>query len=308
MDLKLYLAKALELEKIIYTLNRAISWLQTQENGINVTPKNYPEPEVPHHSSGAVDFIADLFGVLLISLVCAIVGIPIFFVYAIIRAFSGGAEWSDLKIIMIVCGAIGFVLSLLMIWGGGASDSGEKESDYERKCREYNELVKKDKQRISRALQQKENIHSQIEVLVQKRNIIRQTLNQLYQLNVIYPKYRNFIAIATFYEYFDSGRCNSLEGHEGAYNIYENEIRLNAILSKLDDVINHLEEIKNNQYAIYSAINEGNRVAKKLYDNSMRLIDNTNAIEQNTSISAYADTITAKNSEILKYIAIFDRL
>ena len=48
------------------------------------------------------------------------------------------------------------------------------------------------------------------------------------------------IAIASFYEYLMAGRCTSLEGTGGAYNLYENEIRMNQIISQLDTVITSL--------------------------------------------------------------------
>lgn len=87
----------------------------------------------------------------------------------------------------------------------------------------------------------------------QLRNVtIRNTeeaLNSLYCAGIIFPKYRNLIAISSIYEYFESGRCNTLTGHEGAYNIYENEIRLNRIIVQLDIVIDKLE--RNKKQPIY---------------------------------------------------------
>ena len=66
--------------------------------------------------------------------------------------------------------------------------------------------------------------------------IIR-NLVSFYSKNIIYPKYRGLVPIAAFYEYFNSGRCDTLTGHEGAYNIYETEIRMNIIIAKLDDCL-----------------------------------------------------------------------
>ena len=123
-------------------------------------------------------------------------------------------------------------------------------------------------------------------------------------MNIIYPKYHNFIAVATFYEYFDSGRCLTLEGHEGAYNIFENELRLNAILGKLEDIINHLEDIRSSQYAIYNAINEGNKTANAIYQKSMQISSNMNTIADNSAITSYNSMITARNTEILKFIEV----
>ena len=78
----------------------------------------------------------------------------------------------------------------------------------------------------------------------------------MYSLDVIFPKYRNIIAVSSFYEYLLSGRCDKLEG---AYNIFESELRMNLIINKIDDVIKHLEKIEQHQYMLYSAIQENNK-------------------------------------------------
>ena len=125
----------------------------------------------------------------------------------------------------------------------------------------------------------------------------QQTLQRFYGLNVIYPKYRNFVAISMFYEYLCSGRCSALEGHEGAYNIYEQEIRMNLILSKLDEVIAHLDRIEGNQYMLASAIREGNAKADQIYQTLQN-------VESNTAASAYFSEVSAMNTT---YMAWFRR-
>jgi hypothetical protein len=81
-------------------------------------------------------------------------------------------------------------------------------------------------------------------------------LNNLYNLDIIFPKYRNFLAVNQISEYIDSGRCSELEGANGAYNLYESELRQNIIIDKLETVINQLEQIKQNQFYIYQAMRD----------------------------------------------------
>ena len=73
---------------------------------------------------------------------------------------------------------------------------------------------------------------------------------------IMWASARDFVAVSSFYEYISSGRCETLEGPNGAYNLYENEIRMNTVIEKLNNVIESLEEIKQNQFMIYSAIQE----------------------------------------------------
>ena len=37
-------------------------------------------------------------------------------------------------------------------------------------------------------------------------------------------------AMCTMYEYFVTGRCDKLSGADGAYNLYETEVRQNIII------------------------------------------------------------------------------
>lgn len=130
-----------------------------------------------------------------------------------------------------------------------------------------------------------------------------QARNEMYATDVIFEKYRDFVAVSTFYEYLCSGRCESLDGVHGAYNLYESELRMNLIVSQLSAVVEGLEEIKNNQYVLYSAINETNRELKKL-NSSMATMNKTLTSMKGSlaNISANSDII-AHNSEIAAFYA-----
>lgn len=84
-------------------------------------------------------------------------------------------------------------------------------------------------------------------------------LQGIYAKNIVFPKYRNFAMVSSLYEYICAGRCTELEGHEGAYNILETEIRLDRIISQMDRVVTNLEQIKHNQFVLYSAVQESNQ-------------------------------------------------
>lgn len=62
--------------------------------------------------------------------------------------------------------------------------------------------------------------------------------------------------MCSLYEYICAGRCSTLEGHEGAYNLYETEMRLDQIITRLDKVIANLGAIRENQFMLFSAIQD----------------------------------------------------
>ncbi len=104
-------------------------------------------------------------------------------------------------------------------------------------------------------------------------------LNKLYSYNIVHPKYRNQVAIATFYEYLDVGRCTSLVGTDGAYNIYENECRSNLIIAQLNTVIEKLDEIKKNQYLIYKELTEINANLRSLNRSADKVINQIDKLQ-----------------------------
>ena len=93
---------------------------------------------------------------------------------------------------------------------------------------------------------------------------LRETLSGVYGLNIVFPKYHNLVAFASFYEYFQSGRCDALEGAHGAYDTFEREVRSDAMVSRLRDLSGGLAQIEKNQHKLYTEITAANNHAKAL--------------------------------------------
>lgn len=166
-----------------------------------------------------------------------------------------------------------------------------------------NQSIKKHQAQLKVVNRQKiQLLKKELEVINNNRSKTREVLQRYYSLNVIYPKYRNFVAISSFYEYLVSGRCDGLEGHEGAYNIYETEMRLDKIIVQLDEVIERLNEIKQNQHMLYWAINENKKQTEYLIREVHRSVDALHRIEENTAVSAYNTHILAQNTEFLRWV------
>ena len=114
------------------------------------------------------------------------------------------------------------------------------------------------------------------------------SLSTFYADNTIYPKYRNLAAMSTISEYFETGRVTELTGPNGAYNLYEAELRQNIIIGQLNAILNNLEAIRNNQYMLYQQLST--------------ISYNTNRIGNELSqLNSYAFTmtqLTALNTEL----------
>lgn len=119
----------------------------------------------------------------------------------------------------------------------------------------------------------------------------QEVLKNLYSADVIYPKYRNLPALTSIYEYLITGRCEELTGPHGAYNLYEDEVRKDMIISQMNQVIQNLEQIKANQY--------------KLYEEVCRIRENTQAaVNELRAIHGYAVELTGLASLTAYYAGI----
>ena len=127
-----------------------------------------------------------------------------------------------------------------------------------------------------------------------------EALKDIYNENVIYPKYRELIPVTMMCEYLESNRCETLEGHEGAYNIYESEIRANVIISRLDQVMSSLESIRSNQYKLHEAIQEARRDSNRIAHSMMREIASSN--QQQIALAQQNQALLEYNNQVAERI------
>jgi hypothetical protein len=144
---------------------------------------------------------------------------------------------------------------------------------------------------------------------------VNKVIQSIQSMNIIYAKYWNLPALTSIYEYFLTGRCSELTGADGAYNLYEGELRSAIIIDKLDVIIDKLDDIKNTQYQLYSLMLDiqnnmmeiGNSLENALSEikGSLGNIESLSAvIAYNSTKSVYYEQQTNKLLQTLKYIAI----
>lgn len=221
--------------------------------------------------------------------------------------------------IMLLCGAgassLGIFISL--IFGGImfipgiffmiSSKSGETRWDRENQIiTERNKEIEKTNEEYRRDYDNSMNkwYSTKNEVLQWMNNPLsetKSTLEKLYSLDTIYPKYRNLPALTCIYEYIQSGRCEELSGVHGAYNLYEDELRKNTIISQLNTIIENLEQIKQNQYLLYQEIHQILINTQCISAKIEQINYTTTAILGLTELSTYYNGITAANTSALAF-------
>lgn len=252
-ELREYLGMVVDLEKEVYTQNQMMAKLQENINNLG-HPRQFWAPEKKKLYG---NFSDTMYGA-----VFSTIG---FFLSRYVPFF----------------GVVGLVMAVVTIgcFFTASNRENDAEADYQRRLADYEYAVKADQQRVQNENNGKTLLQAELENLKKANARTGYNLEKLYNYNIIHPKYHGLIPMCSLYGYFDTGVCTQLEGHEGAYNKYDNESRMDYIICKMDVVIKHLEDIKSNQYQLYAAIQESNERYDRILANTNTMIGQLNGIQ-----------------------------
>lgn len=241
-----------------------------------------PEPEMPD------------------SLAAAVVGMIIggILILAGLMAWANGAP-AAVYVVLISIGALPFVIGgcIYRSWQKKCKVVSEQNRDRVARIDERNKRREQECRDASYLWQ-----HSLEEGRAQLNRPLQETteiLNELYSSDYIYPKYRNLPALTSIYEYLVTGRCDELSGPHGAYNLYEDEVRKDTIISKLSDVVANLEKIRGNQYMLYECIRDIQDSTRAAVEELRQIRGYSFAITELTALNAYYNGVTALHHNIL---------
>ena len=129
----------------------------------------------------------------------------------------------------------------------------------------------------------------------------QEALQQIYSVDVIYPKYHNLPALTSIYEYLLTGRCEELTGAHGAYNLYEDEVRKDKVISQLNSVIENLEDIKQQQYMLYEQVKGIQQNTRRIAAELQTIAGYTYYMAALTELNTYYAGVAARNAQALAY-------
>lgn len=154
---------------------------------------------------------------------------------------------------------------------------------------------------------------AQIEQINKTLAEAKRALQSLYALDIIHPKYRAIIPVTMFCEYIETGRCSELTGANGAYNKYEEELRMELIVGSIRDVKRvlgqissqlgqlsmQIEKIQQNQYLLFQAMQESNRHISQIARAAALTAKSNASVAENTAWVAYNAEVTARCAKAL---------
>lgn len=308
-----YLRILLEVQKERYIQINLLEKLNDERDSLCIRRKIYP----PERETVGNDYGTNMGAT---GVVC---GVIIAFIVAIIAIVS---LWKSSPLIAlfaaVVCGIasglIGGFLSSLIIGpivaaASGHSEQKKADSYYEAQYKEYEIMVVNQNKRLEQELVERNYIDGQINLLKRQIKETDNFLEELYNdTGIIDPIYHfNMVATASFYQYFRSKRTYSLgfnpsTGDEGAYNIYEKELRMNTIIGKLDVIIEKLDQISANQRVLFDCLNDANKKMDTINTNILMSASQINSnIEKHSEMEQYNAEIM---QEQLDYRNIMDSI
>lgn len=273
---KEYLTKAKNIEAELYTTERLINDLEYKIAGLGISGKDGICKPEPAHVRNPFEDVSWLLWILFLPLL----------------ATTG--SW------LITIGVM-IALFLLGNYLGESSKSRGEGKLNEMNMQRYIHDCERDDRRVYEENKYKEQLQSELKITREIYDSLRKARQKLYSQNTIHPKYQSLIPVFSFYEYYDTGRCTCLQGPLGAYSVYEMESKLNKIISNQDIILKELHALRNEQYALYEAVMEGNNTLDQINSENIYIREQLNSVQENTALTAYHTRCTAIATSVMAY-------
>lgn len=293
-DLIKYLEYITDVEKNIYFLDCSIEELQNRKQNLG-NPRVYAEPTKPvapklEKTKSWIWYI--VFGITLI-VIAVLIGADDGMIFISVWPFLAGIV-SFIGLLVEVPAAI-----------KAKKVNAERLFNYEVNMEKYDKELsiylkneKTDRVRVMKELTEVETINKWINKFNDQKKESQKRLKELYSYNIIYPKYRNLVAVSSFLDYFSAGLCYAFEAPEngvgGAYYIFENEMLHKQIIMELKEINENLNKIKASQYSLYCAVagsqemlSELNATMKMIADEGEKGNRNVEKLIEESRISNY---------------------
>lgn len=301
LNSKEYLGYAKNLEATIYTNQKILCSMADETHKCIWEEEQIDKPKPPIKASLRYSYVKEKAFTIFIVFIVSFISLSIIFypINIVSRLY-----FSVFKSAFIVSIVITILLIILLIQLEISYINISYRNDlksYETAIENYDKSVIVEKERAKADGLKLDYINTQYDELIPHALEVEKTLENLYSLNIIFPKYRTMAAITQICEYFESGRCTELAGPNGAYNLYESELRMNLLIDRLDLVISNLEGIRRNQYMLYDEICKGNQLVEEVLDSVNYACKKIETISVNTSISAYNTKIISDNTQAIRF-------
>lgn len=295
-----YLKDVASLECQLYTQDRLLNQLYQKASALG-NPVRYKKPDL---KSWHPDFLVTLYvsccGSFWITIIVSMI--------AILMGYGYG-NWGDFFRFAVRSFPIIFILvAIIWIIFFDRREYCSLKKKYEKDILQYNSAVKADACRVNDELAVRRKLVEQWDKVKAERDKTKNALDAVYQMGIIHPKYRNMVAVTSFFDYFDTGRCFSLTGPGGAYATYEEDLRFKRIETRLDVVISKLDEIVANQQYMAELMREANATLSRIEASNNSMMKDVKKIKDNSELTAYNTQCSAQSDNVMEHIMLYQTI
>lgn len=218
----------------------------------------------------------------------------------------------------IIFGVIGlfvFGLTLGTLIGCVRMHNRQKELDreYAESNIKYQKALEADNLRIITENLQKNRLSNDMALLVNRISESENNLKKMYGYAFLRPDYCNIYAVSSIYGYLKDERTHSLEfnektGDRGAYNIYQEERRLDKIITNTEEIIRQLDQVLENQRILADGLRrvemQLDSLNQSVCDFAFDTKEQLNDIKNSIAITNYNTERSAIETGVLSWLAL----
>lgn len=291
-----YLQKIISLEQAAYVEESLLNAVKNERKNVDTRKYVVPEPKPPERETINNELFMG---------VTVFIGGPIAIGVGVLRLIGTLDLGAGFRVTFITFAIFAFLV-FLWVAVGAILDNDDRKEKYQQALAQYPIDVQNEEDAYQQALRFAGYYDQLIAQQEKKLADTRQLLWEAYDKGLLYGKYRNFVAVCSICEYLESGRCSELGGPDGAYNLFEQEIRMNLIITQLGLIISELDEIRENQAMLYDAISTGNHLTSQLIEQTNESIRLGEYNAQQNAITAYNTQQTAREVSFSNWMRALD--
>lgn len=291
-----YLQKIISLEQAAYVEESLLNAVRNERENTDTRKYVVPEPKPPERATIDTEFFM---------LITVFIGGPIAIGVGVLRLINTLDLGAGFGAAFIVFAIFAFLV-FLWVAVDAKQDNDDRKEKYQQALAQYPIDVQNEEDAYQQALRLAEYYDQLIAQQEKKLADTRRLLQGAYDKGLLYGKYRNFVAVCSICEYLESGRCSELGGPDGAYNLFEQEIRANMVITQLGSILSKLDRIQANQAMLYDAISTGNRLTSQLIERTNESIRLGEYNAQQNAITAYNTQQTAREVSFSNWMRALD--
>ena len=207
----------------------------------------------------------------------------------------GGAAIGILSFYASIPFLILFIVNKIKAGRASSRLNGKKRDFDKEKENEKNNIIMEinnTQHRSKELVQSKNELIKMQDMISEQYKVASNALQRLYGKNLIASKYRNFQAMATFYEYLSTGRCIAVVGPGGVVDTYEKDLQAKIMINHLSNIEAIVDDTNNKVGYLCDQAEQANRQLRSINSNLSAIKVSSAATAMNTAqIANYCGSI-----------------